>query len=231
MPVEIELVREVRRRILKCHAEISELDSARRKRASAALERAKRFLSLGKRDEALRILFELVSRAHENGLGWMFSDASGKAPLHVRAWEILIACLGEGKEAGAAKAIAGLAVKESKHLNEGIVALKGGSYSKAAREFYAAERAGLRYAAAVRKLAGKGVKKPVTALIYLGYAHMLANDGAGAMRKFDAALKLDPENAEALGAKCSLLDLRGRSSEAAKCYARMKEIVASAREA
>ena len=93
MPVEIALVTSIRRRILKCYSDISELDSLRRRKASAALERAKRLVVLGRKNEALGILLEVVSQAHRNGLGWMFSDASGKAPLHVRAWEMMMTYL------------------------------------------------------------------------------------------------------------------------------------------
>jgi len=226
VPVEIALVTSIRRRILKCYSDISELDSLRRRKATAALERAKRLIVLGRKREALAILLEVVSQAHRNGLGWMFSDASGKAPLHVRAWEMMMACFEDGeKESEAAKAIAGLAVNEAKHLNEGIASLKSGQYAKAGVELYAAERAGLDYAAAVRKVAGKSARKPVTALIYLGYAHALAKDFAGAAKKFDDALRLDPENAEAWGGKGSLLEVLGKPAEAERCYGRVRAIL------
>lgn len=226
MPVEIVFVSSIRRRILKCYYDISELDSLRRRKAASSLERAKRLIVLGRRREALGILLEVISQAHSNGLGWMFSDASGKAPLHVRAWELLMACFEDGEnEADAAGAVAGLAVNESRHLNAGIAALKAGQYAKAGVELYAAERAGLDYAAAVKKVAGKSGKKPVTALIYLGYAHALAKDFVGAAKKFDAALRMDPDNAEALGGKGSLLELLGKPAEAEKCHSRVRMIL------
>lgn len=226
MPVEIERISDIRRRILKCHSEVSDWDSAKRRKALSALEHAKRLISLGRRKEALKALLDLVSSAGDSGRGWMVSDASGRMPLHVRAWELITACYDEGaKEAADAKEAGGLAVRELKLINDGIVALKKGDYGKAGREFYAAGKAGKEYAAAVRKFAGKISGTPATSLIYLGYAHMLAGDSAGAGKKLDAALRLDGRNAEAWGAKCSLLDSKGRRLEAERCYARMRKLL------
>ena len=218
-------MRDVRRRVLRCNSDVSELEAARRRKALAAIEKAKRLIALGRKREAMGVLLGVVLCAGENGAGWVVSDASGKLPHHVRAWELISECCDDEREGAAAKAAARLAARELNLIGSGVSAIKGGSYSKAAVGFRAAEKAGLAYASAVRKTVGKAGRMPVAALICLGYAHALAKDYTGAMVAFGKALRLDPENAEALGAKGSLLDLQGKHNDAERCYARVREML------
>ena len=216
----------VRSRLLVHFGEIARIEMARRRKRAALLARA---FELADSDAAAarRCALEIVSRWWENGLGWVERDSSGAAPLHVRAWELL-AALGEKDERRRATcaAMARLAAEEVSALNYGLGLLMKNRFMEAALRFYEAGRIGRMYARRMASFSrARTSARPPAATLFLGYAYMLSNQPLKALRLFTEITSKDPDNAEAWGARGSVLDVLGREKEARGCYARVREIM------